>query len=79
MLWMIIVITATGSGTFNVGQPMNPGSWKTEPECEAALVDEKDFGYTAGWDLRYGENGPSLILKSTNSISVAQCFGLLNY
>jgi hypothetical protein len=57
---------------------MSPGTdlrnWTSRAACESALVDETDFGYTAGWSLRSVKGNMQLVYEQASTRSVMQCF-----
>tara|TARA_B100000780_G_C21109121_1_gene448086 strand:- start:1693 stop:1938 length:246 start_codon:yes stop_codon:yes gene_type:complete len=78
MLWITVIATTFNWGGINVRRGFNVGAWDTQPECEAGLIGEKDYGYTAGWELTFAPIGPLLVYKQNNSVSIAKCFSVMD-
>mgnify|MGYP000179836474 FL=1 len=74
MLWIWVTVTVYVSGEIQVNPGTNLQGWASQSECEAALVAEKDFGYTAGWDVVTTDYGTRLVYEQTSMKSVTQCF-----
>lgn len=74
MFWVWVVVTVYSSGEITLAPGTNPGAWGSLEACEAALVAEKDFGYTAGWVLRTDEKGTRLVYEQATLRSEVQCF-----
>ncbi len=74
MLWVWVVVTVYASGEVNVDPGTNLSAWDSRASCEAALVGETDFGYTAGWEIRSAEGGTTLVYEQPTVRSIAQCF-----
>lgn len=74
MLWVWVTVTVYASGEIQVSPGTNLNGWASEADCAAALVAEKDFGYTAGWDIVTSEGGTRLVYEQPTVTSVTQCF-----
>ena len=74
MFWVWVLVTVYASGEISVAPGTNLSGWGNREDCEAALVGEKDYGYTAGWDIRTDEGGTKLVYEQSTQRSVVQCF-----
>jgi hypothetical protein len=69
-----VLVTVYGSGEITVAPGTNLAGWGNRADCEAALVDETDYGYTAGWEIRTGDGRTKLVYEQSTMRSVVQCF-----
>ncbi len=71
--WFIIAVTVLADGTVSVGHGTVLQSFPTRAACEAALWDEFDRGYSAGYEARQHEDGLQLVLERSTGRDVMQC------
>ena len=74
MLWVWVTVTVYTSGAIQISPGTNLNGWPSRGRCEAALLAEKDFGYTAGWDYEEDDFGASLVYRQPSMKSVTRCF-----
>jgi len=71
--WFIIAVTVLADGTVSLGHGTVLESFPSRSACEAALWDEFDRGYSAGYEAQQDDDGLRLILERNAGREVMQC------
>ena len=71
--WFIVAISVLADGSVSAGNGTLLESFDTRAACEAALIDEFDRGYSAGYAARRTDGAPQLVLDRGRGREVMQC------
>ncbi len=72
-LWFIVAISVLADGSVSAGNGTLLQSFPTRAACEAALIDEFDRGYSAGFVAERTEGALQLVLERGRGRDVLQC------
>ncbi len=71
--WFIVLVSVLPSGEVAVGHGTVLDSFPSREACEAALLDEFDRGYSAGYSAVRTNNSLQLVLEREGGREVMQC------
>jgi hypothetical protein len=71
--WFIVAISVLPDGSVSLGHGPVLDSFATRSACEAALWNQFDYGFSAGYEARETEEGLKLVLEREDGQNVWQC------
>ena len=71
--WFIIAVTVLPDGAVSMGHGPVMESFRTRDACEAAMWNQFDYGFSAGYYAIETEKGLKLVLERNHGREVWQC------